>query len=208
MGDCCQQKGCELAQLRKSQSKVLWSVLVINAVMFIVELGGGIRANSLSLTGDSLDMLGDALVYASSLYVLHRSRQAQAQAAFLKGSIMFLSAVIVFARASYELFTRVPPEPKLMTIVGIAALIANLICLWLLTKHRRDNLNMSSVWLCSRNDIIANTSVLGASALVALTGSFIPDFLVGLLITFVFAQSASKVLSQSWRALQAENVEF
>ena len=202
MGDCCQDKGCELVKLRKSQSKVLWSVLLINAVMFVVELGAGIRANSLSLTGDSLDMLGDALVYGSSLYVLDRGRKAQAKSAFLKGSIMFLSAVAVFARATYQLWVKTAPEFQLMIVVGFIVLVANLICLGLLTRHKDDNLNMSSVWLCSRNDIIANTSVLGASALVALTGSFLPDFIVGLLITFVFAKSANKVLSQSWRELQ------
>ena len=202
MGDCCQQKACELVKLRKSQGKVLWSVLVINAVMFVVELGAGIRANSLSLTGDSLDMLGDALVYGSSLYVLNRGRKAQAKSAFFKGSIMFLSAVAVFARASYELLIGAAPEVKLMSLVGFIALLANLICLRLLTRHRNDNLNMSSVWLCSRNDIIANISVLGAAGLVALTGSFLPDLVVGLLLTFLFAKSAGKVLSQSWRELQ------
>jgi Co/Zn/Cd efflux system component len=71
----------------------------------------------------------------------------------------------------------------------------------LLTRHRQDNLNMSSVWLCSRNDIIANTSVLGAAVLVLLTHSPIPDLLVGLLLTVVFARSAGTVLSQSWQAI-------
>ncbi len=106
------------------------------------------------------------------------------------------------ARASYELLMGAAPEVKLMSLVGFIALFANLICLGLLTRHRNDNLNMSSVWLCSRNDIIANISVLGAAVLVALSGSFFPDLVVGLLLTFLFAKSAGKVLSQSWRELQ------
>lgn len=202
MDDCCQDKAYELEKLRKQQSKVLWAVLFINAVMFIVEFGAGIRAASLSLTGDSLDMLGDALVYGSSLYVINRGRKAQAKSAFLKGSIMFLSAVAVFARASYQLFAGTTPEAKLMIAVGFIALVANLLCLILLTRHRKDNLNMSSVWLCSRNDIIANTSVLVAAGLVMLTGSSLPDLVVGLLITFLFAKSAGQVLSQSWKEMQ------
>jgi Co/Zn/Cd efflux system component len=193
MGDCCQNKSCELEQLQKRQSKVLWSVLAINAVMFFVEFGAGVRANSLSLTGDSLDMLGDALVYGSSLYVIDRGKQAQAKSAFFKGCIMFLSAIAVFARATYQLFVETAPTVQIMGIVGGIAL---------LTQHRKDNLNMSSVWLCSRNDIIANTSVLAAAGLVALTHSFLPDFVVGMLITFIFAKSAGKVLSQAWREMQ------
>lgn len=199
---CCQAKAKALSKLRKQQAKVLWAVLLINMLMFVVEFGAGIRAESLSLTGDSLDMLGDALVYASSLYVLNKSIKAQAGAAFLKGMIMFLLAIGVFARASYQLFAGASPEASIMGIVGIIALLANLFCLLLLTRHRQDNLNMSSVWLCSRNDIIANTSVLVAAGLVSLTQSILPDLAVGLLLTVVFTRSAAKVLSQSWRQMQ------
>ncbi|WP_439344880.1 cation transporter [Vacuolonema iberomarrocanum] len=181
---------------------MLWIVLVINAVMFVVEFGAGFRAASLSLTGDSLDMLGDALVYASSLYVINKSVRAQAGAAFLKGVIMFLFAIAVFARASYQLFAGASPEASIMGVIGVVALLANLFCLLLLTRHRQDNLNMSSVWLCSRNDIIANTSVLAAAVLVSLTHSILPDLAVGLLLTFIFAKSAGKVLSQSWQEMQ------
>jgi len=203
MGDhCCQAKASELSKLKKQQAKTLWAVLFINVVMFAIEFGAGIRADSLSLTGDSLDMLGDALVYASSLYVINKSAKAQAGAAFLKGLIMFLFAIAVFARASYQLFTGVSPAAATMGIIGVVALLANLLCLLLLTCHRNDNLNMASVWLCSRNDIIANTSVLIAAALVFLTHSLLPDLAVGLLLTFIFARSAGKVLSQSWREMQ------
>lgn len=200
--NCCQNKGCELTKLKKQQAKVLWVVLFINLVMFVVEFGAGIRADSLSLTGDSLDMLGDTLVYASSLYVINKGSKAQAGSAFFKGLIMFLFAIAVFARATYQLFAGATPEATIMSTIGVVALLANLVCLLLLTRHRKDNLNMSSVWLCSRNDIIANTSVLIAAGLVFLTHSVLPDLAVGLLLTFIFAKSAGKVLSQSWREMQ------
>lgn len=196
---CCQHK--ELQKLQKRQSKVLWIILVINAVMFVVEFSGGIKASSLSLTGDSLDMLGDALVYGCSLYVIQKGNKAQAQAAILKGGIMFMSAIAVFARATHQLFTQTVPTVQVMSEIGLLALIANLICFLLLIRHRDDNINMSSVWLCSRNDIIANTSVLLTAGLVFLTGSFWPDFILGLLLTVVFAQSAGKVLTQARQAL-------
>ncbi len=199
--NCCQNKGSELTQLKKQQANVLWVVLFINLVMFFVEFGAGIRADSISLTGDSLDMLGDTLVYATSLYVINKGSKAQAGSAFLKGIIMFVFAIAVFARAVYQFSSGVSPEVTVMSAIGVIALLANLVCLFLLARHRRDNLNMSSVWLCSRNDIIANISVLIAAGLVFLTGSILPDLAVGLLLTFVFAKSAGTVLSQSWRAL-------
>ena len=134
MGDhCCQAKAKALSKLRKQQAKVLWAVLLINLLMFVIEFGAGIRAASLSLTGDSLDMLGDALVYASSLYVLNKSVKAQAGAAFLKGMIMFVLAIGVFARASYQLFAGANPEASIMGMIGMVALLANVLCLLLLT---------------------------------------------------------------------------
>lgn len=200
--NCCQGKTKALEKLKGRQKRVLWIVLGINAVMFFVEFGGGVRAQALSLTGDSLDMLGDTLVYGSSLYVLNQGRKAQAKSALLKGGIMFFSAIAVFARATYQLFIGGIPNAHLMSSIGLLALGTNLICLYLLTRHRNDNINMSAVWLCSRNDIIANTSVLAAAGLVFLTHSPIPDLVVGLLLTVVFAKSAGKVLSQGWRELQ------
>ena len=199
---CCQSKGCELTKLKKDQTQVLWAVLLINLVMFVVEFGASLQAASLSLAGDSLDMLGDALVYASSLYVVNKGRKAQAGSAFFKGVLMFLFAIALFARASYQLFNGVTPTAGVMSVVGLIALIANIICLLLLSRHRKDNLNMSSVWICSRNDIIANTSVLAAAGLVFLTQSGLPDLAVGFLLTVVFAKSAGQVLAQSWQEMR------
>lgn len=116
---------------------------------------------------------------------------------------MFVSAIVVFARATYQLFAQTVPTVSLMGGIGILALIANSICFLLLIRHRNDNINMSSVWLCSRNDIIANTSVLLAAGLVRLTGLFLPDFILRLFLTAIFAQSAGKVLAQAWQELQA-----
>lgn len=198
---CCQHKAQALEKLKGQQARVLWVVLAINAVMFGVEFSAGLRAQSLSLTGDSLDMLGDALVYSSSLYVIHKGQRAQAKSALLKGGIMFLSAVAVFARATYQIFWGTLPDASIISGIGLLALVANLFCLHLLTRHRNDNINMTSVWLCSRNDIIANTAVLTAAGLIFLTHSPIPDIVVGLFLTIVFAQSAGQVLSESWRAL-------
>ena len=194
---CCQHKAKELEKLQKRQAKILWIILIINAVMFVVEFGGGIKAASLSLTGDSLDMLGDALVYGCSLYVIQKGKKAQARSAILKGSIMFITAIAVFARATYQLFAQTVPTVGLMSEIGLLALVANLICFLLLIRHRNDNINMSSVWLCSRNDIIANISVLLTAGLVLLTNSFLPDFILGLLLTVIFAQSAGKVLQKA-----------
>ncbi|MGV0026903.1 cation transporter [Phormidesmis priestleyi] len=200
--ECCQKKSCELEKLTQRQSKVLWIVLAINTVMFGIEVVSGVLANSLALTGDSLDMLGDAIAYGSSLYVINRGQRAQASSALLKGGIMFISAIVVFSRAVYQLSFDTIPTLEIMSSIGAVALCANLLCLFLLTRHRDDNINMSSVWLCSRNDIIANVSVLIAAGLVALTHSPLPDLAIGFLLAVIFAKSAGKVVSQAWQSFE------
>ena len=92
MDSCCENKAGELAQLRSSQSRVLYIALAINAVMFVVEFSAGWIAASTALLGDSLDMFGDASVYALTLFVLERSRRARAGAALFKGGFMLLFA--------------------------------------------------------------------------------------------------------------------
>ena len=134
---------------------------------------------------------------AVAFTLFKKAKEQRARSAILKGGIMFLTAIAVFARAAYQLFAQTVPTVGLMSEIGILALVANLICFLLLIRHRNDNINMSSVWLCSRNDIIANISVLLTAGLVFLTGSFLPDFILGLLLTVVFAQSAGKVLQKA-----------
>lgn len=134
---------------------------------------------------------------AVAFTLFKKVKEQRVRSAMLKGGIMFLTAIAVLARATYQLFAQTVPTVQLMSEIGLLALVANLICLLLLIRHRNDNINMSSVWLCSRNDIIANTSVLLTAGLVFLTGSFLPDFILGLLLTVVFAQSAGQVLQKA-----------
>ena len=159
MASCCEDKSCEYA-LRESHSRVLWIVLAVNAVMFLAEGAAGLLAHSTSLLADALDMLGDALVYGFSLFVLARSARWQAGAAFAKGAFMLVFGLAVLGEAIYKVFHPVMPSVATMGIVGGLALAANLVCFFLLYRHRGDNLNMSSTWLCSRNDLIANIGVL------------------------------------------------
>ncbi|HMQ05604.1 MAG TPA: cation transporter [Pyrinomonadaceae bacterium] len=197
MDSCCQEKACELEQLRAGQSKTLWIVLFVNAAMFVIELIAGHLAGSVALQADSLDMLGDALVYGFSLYVIARSIKWRAASAILKGTVMAVFGLGVLGQTIYKLFYGGIPEAQLIGGFGTLALLANLFCLFLLTRHRSDDVNMRSTWLCSRNDIISNVSVLVAAALVSASGTMWPDIVVGLLITGLFLRTALSVIAEA-----------
>lgn len=202
MANCCNDKACEIEALRSRQSATLKIVLGINAVMFVVELTAGLLGNSVSLVADSLDMLGDAMVYGFSLYVVARGAAMKARAALLKGCIMAAFGLFVLGQAIYRIVFPQLPVFEMIGAMGLLALAANGACLFLLWRHRAEDINMSSVWLCSRNDIIANISVLFAAAGVWLTRSGWPDILVGLALAALFLRSAIFVLREASRELR------
>lgn len=202
MSDCCSDKACELEALKLRQASTLKVVLGINAVMFVVEFLAGLLAGSTSLVADSLDMLGDALVYGFSLFAVTRGRRAKALSALFKGIIMALFGLVVLGQVAYKIIVPYVPAFDVIGVVGCIALVANGICLLLLWRHRADDINMSSVWLCSRNDIIANSAVICAAAAVWVTQSAWPDLIVGAAIAALFLKSAATVLVAAIRELR------
>ena len=202
MDDCCATKADELTSLRRNHKKTLLIVLLINAVLFLVEAGAGLLADSTALIADSLDMLGDSLVYGFSLYVLWRSAEWKAKAALLKGAIMAVFGAGVLLEAVHKMITGIVPSAETMGIIGAVVLLGNGICFLLLYRHRSDDLNMRSTWLCSRNDIIANLAVLLAAISVKVLEANWPDILVGAAISALFLRTALSVLRESISELQ------
>lgn len=194
MDSCCEDKSRELAALRGRQARVLKIALGLNGAMFGIEFVAGLFAGSTALLGDSLDMLGDSLVYAFTLFVLQRSAAWRARAALAKGLVMGAFGLGVLFEALRSLLLGSVPAAATMGAIGALALAANLACFLLLLRHRSDDLNMRSTWLCSRNDIIGNVAVLISAAAVARFGSNGPDVLVGAAIALLFLRSAFQVL--------------
>jgi len=195
MDECCDFR----SDIPERQRRILTIVLWINAVMFVVELVAGLASHSTALLADSVDMLGDAIVYGFSLYVVGRGVVWQARAALLKGGIMAAFDAGVLAEVVVKIARGLVPSPDLMIGIGCLAFAANGAVLIFLWRHRGDDINMRSAWLCSRNDVIANASVLLAAGGVALTGSAWPDILVGLAIALMFGTSAVQVLRDARR---------
>jgi Co/Zn/Cd efflux system component len=176
---------------------VLVAVLAINVAMFLAELAGGLIAHSTALLADSADMLGDAIVYGVSLYVIGRAPIWGSRAALLKGFIMVGFALGISIEVVLKLARGVTPDAEIMWALAVAALVANGSVLVLLSRHRADDINMRSAWICSRNDVIANAGVLVAALWVGLSGSGYPDILIGLGIAALFASSSLRVIREA-----------
>lgn len=201
MDSCCEDKACALEALRERQSATLKIVLAINAVMFAIELASGLMARSTALMSDALDNLGDALTYGASLYAVQRGPEAKARVAFFKGTLILLAGLFVLGQVVYRLAVPAQPMFEAMGAVSLLALAANGVCLALLWKHRGEDVNMSSVWECSRNDIASNVAVFLAAGAVWLFDARWPDLLVGGVLALLFLRSAVRVLRDASLAL-------
>lgn len=200
MGSCC-GNNCAVEQLQERQRGTLKAVLAINAVMFFVIAGAAFYGRSTALLSDSLDNLGDALTYGLSLYVVSQGSAAKAKVALFKGGLIFIGACVVLAQIIQKLIAPVLPSYEIMSIFSVAGLIANALCLFLLWKHRNEDINMSSVWECSRNDIASNLSVLIAAGAVWFFESGWADIIVASCLVILLLNSSFRVINSALKEL-------
>lgn len=177
--------------------KILWIALIVNAAMFLVEIGAGVQAGSLSLLADAVDFAGDALNYAVSLAVLASALAWRARAAILKAVSMMGFGLYVLGAAVWSVWHGEVPQAMTMGAVALLALTANVAVAWMLYAFREGDSNMRSVWLCSRNDAIGNVAVFMAALGVFGTGSAWPDLAVASLMAVLALHGGWTVLRQA-----------
>ena len=202
MSGCCNDS-CAIDALRERQRGTLRIVLGVNAIMFLVIAVAALYGKSTALLADSLDNLGDALTYGLSLYAVSRGAAVKAKVALFKGGLIFLAACAVATQVAYKVFVPSVPIFEVMGAFSLLGLVANSFCLYLLWRHRHEDVNMSSVWECSRNDIASNLSVFVAAGAVWLTGSGWPDILVALGLVWLLIRSSIRVISSAMVELRA-----
>ena len=178
--------------------RALWIALIINAGMFGVEIVAGVTAGSASLKADALDFLGDAANYAISLGVAGLALRWRARAALAKGISLLLLGVWVIGSTAWMASKGTLPTAETMGIIGILALVANLICAVMLWRHREGDANRRSVWICSRNDAIGNIAVVAAALGVFDTGTGWPDIAVASVLAGLGVSGGWQVIRQAW----------
>lgn len=179
------------------EAKVLKILLAINAIMFVFEIVFGWIAESTGLIADSLDMFADAAVYGVSLYAVGKAVAKQRLAARFSGYLQLLLALFAIGEVFRRFYFGSEPEAPYMILVSFFALIANVSCLALISKHRTGGVHMQASWIFSTNDVIANIGVILAGAIVYFTNSPYPDLVIGGIIAIVVFRGAMKILKIS-----------
>lgn len=198
MADC----GCEMQARNAAERRTLRVLLGINAVLFVVEITTGFLAHSTALLADSLDMLADATVYGISLAAVGGSQGGKVRAALISGIFQMTLAGLVLVDVVRRFVVGSEPEALWMMGIGAIALLANVYCLFLISKHRQGDVHMRASWIFSRNDVIANLGIIAAGLLVLLFNSRLPDLIMGLLITGLVLRGGIDIIRDAKRAQQ------
>jgi len=200
---CCAHSAASPPSVDRRYRRALWIALILNAVMFVVELGAAWTSGSVALLADSIDFMGDAGNYAISLAVLGMAASSRARAALFKAACMAAFGVFVIGQAIWSLTAGGVPEPVTMGVVGFLAMTVNVGVALMLYRFRSGDANMRSVWLCSRNDALSNVAVMLAALGVFGTASAWPDLLVAGVMAVLALSSSWSVVRQTRGELRA-----
>ena len=181
--------------------RVLWVALLINALMFGVEIVAGLSSQSVSLLADAIDFFGDAANYGVTLAVLGLGLAWRARAALLKSACMLVFGAVVLVKTFWAMSQGIAPQPMTMGLIGALALGANLGVAALLYSFRGGDANRRGVWLCTRNDAIGNLAVMLAALGVLGTGTAWPDLAVASVMASLAISSGWAVMRQARREL-------
>ncbi|MDA8161843.1 MAG: cation transporter [Desulfobacteraceae bacterium] len=190
---CC----CDVKIKDRSERKVLMALLAINALMFLVEITVGIIGDSTALIADSLDMLADAAVYGVGLYAVGKQALAKIRAAHISGLLQVMLGAGVAIDVVRRMIWGSEPKSFIMITIGCMALVANVICLQIIARHREGEVHMRASWIFLKNDVIANLGVILGGWLVYLIGSRFPDLIIGLAIAIIVTRGGILIMKDA-----------
>ena len=197
MTDC----GCSPPPPETSaQKQALWIALVLNAIMFVVEVYSGIRGNSTSLLADGLDMLSDAAVYAIALIAIGRSSSFKANAALMSGFALLMLGCGLLVEILKRLVSGAPPDGPWMIVIATIALVVNVIVLHLLSGQRHGEVHLRAAWIFTRADVVANVAIIISGLAVLLTGYRYFDLVVGAAISAFVMREAWEIITEAQAA--------
>ena len=183
---------------QNDERKTLWTVLIINFLFFAIEIVTGLISNSMGLVADSLDMLADSIVYGLALIAVGGTVVRKKNIAKFAGYFQILLAVIGFIEVVRRFIgVEKMPDFQTMIFVSIVALIANVICLYLLQKRKSKEAHMQASMIFTSNDIIINSGVITAGLLVNWLNSGYPDLIIGAIVFVIVARGAYRILQLS-----------
>lgn len=202
MSENQQEEGeIELDASDAAERRTLIWVLAINFLQVFVAGVVGVLADSTGLLGAALDNLGDAGVYAVSLYAVGRTIVAKVRVARLSASLLIALGLALFVEVLRRFFVGAEPIGLAMIVTALANAALNVVCLKLLRSHRDRGVHLKASWIFTTNDMLANAGIVASGAAVMFFASPLPDLIIGLLVGGIVLKGGWNILKEARDAL-------
>ncbi|MDE2380696.1 MAG: cation transporter [Xanthomonadaceae bacterium] len=195
--------------------KPLWIAFGLTFLVLLVEVAGGLLANSLALLSDAAHMMTDVAALGVSLFAVRMSRRPadarrsygyarmEAIGALINSSLLFLVAGYILWEAIGRFRNPQEVASASMLIVAVVGLLANLMSMKLLAAGAGENLNMQGAYLEVWSDMLGSLGVIAGAVVIHFTGWTVVDPIVAVLLglwvlprTWVLLKQAAHVLMQ------------
>jgi len=187
----------------------LFITILLNGLITLVEIIGGIFSNSLALISDAIHNLGDTLALILAwLANKFSGRKPDARrtfgykrfeilSAFINASILSAISIYLIYEAILRFLHPEPVRSALMLIIAVIGLVANLISMLFLRGDSNKNLNLKAAYVHLLGDTLSSVAVIGGAILIYFTKILWVDPLLTLLISIVIIVQAYKILRES-----------
>ncbi|WP_419667970.1 cation diffusion facilitator family transporter [Streptomyces sp. 2-1] len=201
--------GTAAAAYRGRLRVALWITLTV----MVVEIVGGIVANSLALVADAAHMATDALGLAMALLAIHfagRPPSGNRTFGYARAEILaaLANCLLLLGVGGYVLYEAVqrfvtPTETEggLTAVFGLIGLVANMISLSLLMRGQKESLNVRGAFLEVAADALGSLAVLVSAVLVLTTGWQAADPVASIVIGLMIVPRTWKLLRETLNVL-------
>jgi cobalt-zinc-cadmium efflux system protein len=183
----------------ESSRRRLWFVFWTQVAFLVVEVVGGIMANSLALLADAGHMLSDVGALGLSLLALAYFR-LEILVALLNGLVLWAITGVIFYEAAWRFFQPPAVKSQLLMIVAGCGLLVNLLGMYVLMPSRERNLNLRSAFLHLLGDSLGSAAAVVAGVVIWVRGWYWFDPLAGVIVGVL-------IIISSWRLVR-EAVEI
>lgn len=189
-----------------SGKKIFW-VTLLNAIITVAEIVGGLLSGSLALLSDAIHNLSDTIAIALSYFankIAQKPKDARRTYGYKRAEILsaLVNSVVLLAISVvliFEAFKRLQSPEKingtLMITVAFIGLVANFISVYLLEKDSHKNLNIKSSYLHLISDTVSSVGVLLGGIAIKIWGIVWIDPLITVLISLY-------ILKETWHVIK------
>jgi len=192
--------------LNLSGKKIFW-VTILNAIITIAEIIGGILSGSLALLSDAVHNLSDTVAIALSYYANKISqkpknakktygyKRAEILSAFVNSTVLLAISIMLIFEAFKRLKSPETINGTLMIAVALIGLVANFVSVYLLEKDSHENLNIKSSYLHLISDTASSIGVIICGIAIKIWSIIWIDPLITVLISLY-------ILKETWQVIR------